>query len=70
MKFNEEKLREVIASASISQAELARVAGVRRSGIHNYLTGKSRPSIEVLARICHHLNVPMDIFFEKKLNSS
>jgi len=68
--FNAEILRQTIDNAGISQAEIARKAGVRRSAINNILSGSSKPSVEVLAKICHLLNVSMDVFFVKKLNNS
>jgi transcriptional regulator with XRE-family HTH domain len=65
INFNIASLRQAIDNAGISQAELARKAGVRRSAINNILSGSSKPSVEVLAKICCLLNVSMDIFLLK-----
>jgi len=70
VNFSAELLRQAIDNAGISQAEVARKTGVRRSAINNILSGSSKPSVEVLAKICHLLNVSMDIFFVKRLNNS
>lgn len=70
INFNAAMLRQQIESAGVTQAEIARKVGVRRAAINNYISGNSKPSIDVLAKICHHLNVPMDVFFAKTSNAS
>lgn len=44
-------LREIVAASGLSQAELARRAGIPRSVLNVYLRGRREPGSDALARI-------------------
>lgn len=45
------KLRQILAESGLSQAELARRAGLPRSVVNAYLKGSREPGAEALARL-------------------
>lgn len=49
-------LREAMARAGLSQAELARKSGTSESQISRWLSGENRPNIEQLRTIAPHLS--------------
>ena len=48
---------------NISQAELAELLYSDPNSVANWETGRSRPPLEVIPRLCDLLEVPMDVFF-------
>lgn len=60
-----QRLRDLRASANISQEELARRLKVTRSCIGNYEQGKREPNFEDLERIADYFNVDMSYLVGK-----
>jgi transcriptional regulator with XRE-family HTH domain len=46
-----EKLKQILAESGLSQAELARRAGLPRSVVNAYLRGSREPGVDALARL-------------------
>ena len=46
-----ETLAKLMAEHDVSQARLARATGMHRSGVHLYVHGKRRPTIETMERL-------------------
>lgn len=58
--FNHSKLKELMESKSITQAELADVAGVSEAGMSYFVRGVKQPSLAVAKRIADKLGVTVD----------
>ena len=58
--FNHSKLKELMESKSITQAELAVVAGVSEAGMSYFVRGVKQPSLAVAKRIADKLGVTVD----------
>lgn len=59
-----ETLRELRQSAGLSQADLAKIAGVSRNAVSQWEAGVTQPSTKRLAAIAQALNVPIDRLME------
>ena len=57
---NHSKLKELMESKSITQAELADVAGVSEAGMSYFVRGVKQPSLAVAKRIADKLGVTVD----------
>ena len=55
-----EKIKEIMKLKDVSQAELAKAAGVSEPFISYVVEGKKMPSVPVLKRIAQRLGVLMD----------
>lgn len=55
-----EKIKEYMEEKDVSQAELAKAAGVSEAFISYVVDGKKMPSVPVLKRIAQRLGVMMD----------
>lgn len=55
-----EWLPPLLAERHMSVEELANEAGLTRASIYFYLTDKTRPTEENMARICNVLDVPLE----------
>ena len=53
-------LRSRIALVGLSPEEFARMVGVSRVSVYNYLSGHSRPNSQTMVSICHVLEVPLE----------
>lgn len=58
--FNHSKLKELMESRSVSQKELADVAGVSEAGMSYFVRGVKQPSLAVAKRIADKLGVTVD----------
>lgn len=57
------KIRDIRESRGLSQAALARLAGVAQASISAIETGKQVPTVEFLARLCHAVGMSLRDFF-------
>ena len=66
MPFNEmlEKLRK---ERGLTQEDLAKLTGLKRSAIGMYENGKREPSIEVLEIFANFFNVSMDVLLDRAI---
>lgn len=64
MKIFAERLKEVMEEHHISQSDLARMTGIGRSRICQYLSGKFEPKISSLKIIADALDVPSDYLID------
>ena len=55
-----ERLKFVLKTNEISQAELARRINMSQGVVNNYCTGKREPTLDVLILICKTLNESAD----------
>lgn len=58
--FNHDKLKELMESRSVTQKELADVAGVSEAGMSYFVRGVKQPSLAVAKRIADKLGVTVD----------
>jgi transcriptional regulator with XRE-family HTH domain len=58
--FNHSKLKELMESKSITQAELAYVACVSQAWMSYIANGRRQPSLDVAKRIADKLGVTVD----------
>lgn len=58
--FNHSKLKELMESKSITQAEMADVAGVTEASMSYFVRGVKQPSLAVAKRIADKLGVTVD----------
>lgn len=56
-------VRELAGEKGISQADIAKSAGVTRSAVSKWFSGTSQPSREVLPRLCVLFGVPISRFY-------
>lgn len=54
------QLKKILEKRGVSQAELAKILGVSTVSLSNWSTGKSKPSLETVVRICKTLNVNIE----------
>jgi transcriptional regulator with XRE-family HTH domain len=60
------KIKEARELINITQAELARKAGMKEARLALYEQSVSMPSVGSLSRIADSLNKPIEYFFENK----
>jgi transcriptional regulator with XRE-family HTH domain len=58
--FDNAKLKELMESRSVTQKELADVAGVSEAGMSYFVRGVKQPSLAVAKRIADKLGVTVD----------
>lgn len=58
--FDNAKLKELMESRSVTQKELADVAGVSEAGMSYFARGVKQPSLAVAKRIADRLGVTVD----------
>lgn len=58
--FDNAKLKELMESRSVTQKELADVAGVSEAGMSYFVRGVKQPSLAVAKRIADRLGVTVD----------
>lgn len=58
--MNLEKIKNLMSTQKVTQAELARVAGTSQAFISYVMDGTKMPSVAVLKRIADRLGVTMD----------
>lgn len=69
-KFNfGEVVRICMAKKGISQTELAEKIGINRRTLNNYLTDITRPDIDVLIKICQHLEIDVNALLKLHENN-
>lgn len=56
--FNE-KLKAARKQNGLSQAALGKLIGVRTQTISNWETGKSKPNLKTVNKLCDILNIPL-----------
>ena len=56
-------LRKMIVNSGLSSEKVAFGAGISKSTIHHYLTGKRMPTLLVLERIADYLKCDFSDFF-------
>ena len=54
-------IRRISASSGLSQAELARRAGLDRSVLSAYAHGRRQPSVAALGRVAHGAGLELDL---------
>lgn len=64
-----EKLHEYMQTAGISQTKLARITGINKSSICEYLSGNYEPKQKNVLKLAAALNVPAEYFFGMKIVS-
>ena len=57
------KLKYYLNKSGITQSELARLLGVTRFRVNNWVQGKSYPSAKYIPMISAILNIPIDLLF-------
>lgn len=61
-----ERIKDLMNEERISQAELARSAGISQSAVCNWLNGKKEPSIDSLWRLADFFDVSVDYIIGRK----
>ena len=51
------RIAQAIRESELSQSEIARRIGVRQPTIAQYISGKTKPNIETVARLCKTLDL-------------
>ena len=51
-----ERLKEIMRIRDMKQADLARVTGLAKGGISNYITGRYEPKSDVISKLAKALN--------------
>ncbi|MEF3245034.1 MAG: helix-turn-helix domain-containing protein [Caldisericaceae bacterium] len=59
------KLKEALKEHDITQKDLAKTTGLSSSYISQLLQGKKTPTIKVVSKIAHALNLPTSYFLEE-----
>lgn len=57
--FIEWIVQQVNADGAASDAEVARMTGIAQSNLNRYRSGLTKPSFEILRRVCSELNLPI-----------
>ena len=65
--FNE-KLKAARKQKCLSQAALGKLIGVRTQTISNWETGKSKPNLETVNKLCEILNIPLYSLISKDVD--
>ncbi|MDE6614359.1 MAG: helix-turn-helix domain-containing protein, partial [Clostridia bacterium] len=52
-----EKFTEAIAQSKLTQAEIAKLIGVKETSLKNYLSGKTKLRLATFANLCNVLNL-------------
>ena len=52
-----ERLKEAMRIANLKQADLARLTGLSKGGISNYITGRYEPKSDIITKLAIALNV-------------
>lgn len=63
--FNE-KLKAVRKQKGLSQTELGKLLGVQAQTIERWETGKSKPNLETINKLCEALDVPLRYFISEE----
>lgn len=64
MAFFSEALRQILKERNIKQSELARMAGINKSSISEYLSENYAPKYNNVVKIARALEVPLSTFLE------
>ena len=70
-----DRLKEAMRTSNIKQADLARLTGISKGGISNYVTGRYEPKSDIISKLASALNVSemwlwgYDVPIERKNNS-
>lgn len=54
------KVKELMKEKELTQADIVRLTGLSKSGISQYLSGKTYPSKKAIAKIATALNMPLE----------
>lgn len=54
------KVKELMKEKSLSQADIVRLTGLSKSGVSQYLSGKTYPSKKAIEKIAAALNIPLE----------
>jgi DNA-binding XRE family transcriptional regulator len=62
-----DRVRQIRESQSprMSQADLARILGLQRTSITNIESGKQKPTLDTLLRLCEHFALEIDAIVPK-----
>ena len=52
-----DRLKEAMRISNIKQADLARLTGISKGGISNYVTGRYEPKSDIISKMAAALNV-------------
>ena len=52
-----DRLKEAMRTSNIKQADLARLTGISKGGISNYVTGRYEPKSDIISKLATALNV-------------
>lgn len=52
-----DRLKEAMYVSNIKQADLARLTGISKGGISNYVTGRYEPKSDIISKLAAALNV-------------
>lgn len=63
--FNE-KLKTARKQKGLSQAELGKLLGVQAQTVGRWETGKSKPNLETINKLCEALDVPLRYFINEE----
>jgi len=63
------RLRELRKSANVSAYKLSQLSGVRQATISEIESGKIRPTVDTLDKLCSALGISLADFFNEKANS-
>lgn len=61
-----ERIRTLRAAANLSQGELAEAMNLGRAAISNWETGRTRPDIANIPRLCNVLGITVAAFFSTR----
>lgn len=63
--FNE-KLKSARKRKGLSQAALGKLLGVQAQTVGRWETGKSKPNLEIINKLCEALDVPLRYFINEE----
>ena len=58
-----DRLAEVMTEQNITPKQLAEIVGVSHSTVYNWLSGRTRPKLNELIKLCDVLNVKVHYMF-------
>lgn len=61
------RVKEICKIRGISQNALANAAGISKSTVHDLLSGKNKPYVYTLFKICNALEIPIKLLLDDRL---
>lgn len=68
--FNGLRIRELLEERGIQQNTFSIETGISKSNLWVWGEGTSKPGADALEKIADYFNVPIDFFFDRKIDTS